>query len=275
DQPSDETEKKREKQVSIQILDSADQVIRKFDGPMKKGLNRAFWDLCREGFQLPSVTGRVRGFSPPGPEILPGKYKVKIKMGDYEATQAVEVLPDPRVTVPMEERKQKYEALVQVGERIEIVTEAVEQIRKMEKSVDVVLERIKDNKDHAGINDKTDLDESKELKKSGGELKKRLKKVLQLFVDEGGKQGITREDNVSRKLWYVSNSLGSSWDKPTASQVTYLRQAEEALKKALDEYNNLFEKDVVEFQQKVKQSNFTIFPAVEKLDMKWRRRSTK
>ncbi|MCI0494158.1 hypothetical protein L0Z72_04055 [candidate division KSB1 bacterium] len=261
DQPFDETGKSKEKQVAIQILDSADQVIRKFDGPMKKGVNRAFWDLCREGFQLPSVTGRVRGFSPPGPEILPGKYKVKIKMCDHEATQTVEVLPDPRVTVPMDERKQKYEALVQVGERIEIVTEAVEQIRKMEKSVDVVLERVKDDKD-----------QSKELKKSAEELKKRLKSVLQLFVDEGGKQGITRVDNVSRKLWYVSNSLGSSWDKPTPSQLTYLRQAEDAMQKALDEYNELFQKDVAAFQQKVKQSDFTIFPAVRKLDMKWKKK---
>jgi photosystem II stability/assembly factor-like uncharacterized protein len=262
DRTLNESDKGEERKVRIEILDSADQVIRKFDGSMKKGINRAFWDLRREGFQLPSVTGRFQAYSPPGPEVLPGKYKVKIKMGNHEATQMVEVLLDPRVTIPMEERKQKYETLVQVGERIEIVTEAVEQIRKMEKSVDVILEKIKDEADTT----------KNDLKKSGNELKKRLKKVMQLFIDEGGKQGITREDNISRKLWYVSNSLSSSWDKPTASQMMYLRQAEDALKKALDEFNQLFEKDVAEFQRKVKEMDFKIFPAVEKLDMNWKKK---
>ncbi len=264
DQPPDQIKEGKEQKIKITILDSADQVIRRFDGPMKKGINRAFWDLRRDGFKLPSVTGRARGFSPPGPEVLPGKYKVKFKLGKDEAIQTVDVLPDPRITIPMDERKLKYETLVQVGERIEIVTEAVKQIRKIEKSVEVVSERIKDNKDSEG---------SKDLKKSVDELKKRLKKVLQLFVDEGGKQGITREDNVSRKLWYVSRSLGSSWDKPTPAQITYLQQAEEALKKALNEYNNLFEKDVVEFQKQVKAADFTIFPAVERLDMNWKKGS--
>ncbi len=184
-------------------------------------------------------------------------------MGKHEATQIVEVLPDPRVTIPVDERKQKYEMLVQIGERIEIVTEAVDRIRKMEKSVDVVLERIKDEKDTT----------KNDLKKAGAELKKKLKKALQLLIDDDSKQGITQQDNVSRKLWDGSRSLGSSWDKPTESQLTYLRQAEAALKKALEQYNHLFEKDVAEFQQQVNEADFTIFPAVGKLDMKWKRNS--
>ena len=161
----------------------------------------------------------------------------------------------------MDEQKQKFETLVQVGERIEIMAEAVKQIRKTEKSVDVVLEKIKSDKDTT----------KNDLKKAGSELKKILKKVLQLFIAVDGKQGITRQDNVSRKLWYVSRSLGSSWDKPTSSQLTYLRQAEQALENALAEYNSLFEKDVVEFQNKVKEADFSIFPAVEKLNMEWKR----
>jgi len=52
----------------------------------------------------------------------------------------------------------------------------------------------------------------------------------------------------------------------------YLRQAEDALKKALDEFNQLFEKDVAEFQRKVKEMDFKIFPAVEKLDMNWKKK---
>lgn len=254
-QSSGEPGKSKEQTITIEIQDSTGQVIRKFDGPIKKGITRTFWDLRRDGFQLPSVTGRAPGYSPPGPEVLPGKYKVTLKLGNHIATQTVDVLPDPRITIPMEERQQKYETLIAVGERIEIVSAAVEQIRKIEKSVDVVLESIKDSKD------------KKELQQSADALKKRLKSVLQLFIEESSKQGIIRVDNISRKLWYVYNALSSSRDRPTRSQLTYFRQAEDALKKALEQHNQLLEKDVMDFQQKVKAADFTIFPAVEKLDM--------
>ncbi len=267
EQPPDEFEKIKEPKIKIEILDSTDQVIRKFDGPMKKGINRAWWDLRRESWRLPSVTGQARGYTPAGPEVLPGKYRVKIKLGNQEAIEMVQVLPDPRVFIPMDDRQQKFQTLLQVGERIELVTEAVERIRQMEKSVELVIERMSaektDKKDEAGW---------RELKKSGENLQKQLKKVLHLFVDETGKQGITRQDNVSRKLWYVYNSLASSWEKPTPSQASYFRQAEDALKKALEEFNQLFEKDVAEFQQQVKQSGFSIFPAVERLDMEGKRK---
>ncbi len=257
--------KAKEDSVTIEILDDIDNVIRKFHGPAKKGINRVLWDLRRKGFQLPSMTGRAQGFSPPGPEVVPGKYEVKIKHGEVELVQKVEILPDPRINIPMEDRMEKYNMLIQLGERIEVVTEAVQRIRKTEKTVDVILERIKETKD----------DTSKELSKAGTELHKHLKKVLQLFIDEGGKQGITRQDNVSRKLWYISNSLSSSWDKPTSSQMTYLQQTEEALQKALEEFNRLFEKEVVEFQKKVRETNFTLFPEVEKLHMNWKKEKEK
>ncbi|UCE08851.1 MAG: hypothetical protein JSW07_19000 [bacterium] len=253
--------KGKERQVKIEIVDADGKLIRKMDGPMKKGINRVVWDLRREGFQLPSITGRARGFSPSGPEVLAGKYPVKIKAAQYEESHSVEILPDPRVDIPMEHRKQKYETIVSVGERIEVVTEAVKRIRNIKKTIDVILEKSKENNN----------DNLKILKNEATKLKKRMKKVLQLFIDEGGKQGITRQVNVSRKLWYVSNSLSSCWGSPTSSQMTYLNQAEAALNKALDQFNELFEKDVAEFQKKVRESDFSLFPAYEKLDLNWKK----
>jgi len=193
--------------------------------------------------------------------VLPGKYTVKIKMGKLETSQTVEVLPDPRVKIKLQDQTENYDTQVKIGEQIEIITEAVKRIRKMEKTVDVILEKMKDDSSNG----------SKQLQKDGKKLKKRLKQVMQLFVDGGGKQGITRQDNVSRKLWYVSGSIGSSWDKPTSSQMTYLRQAEQALTKALEEFNRMFEQDVLEFQRKVEESDFNLFPGIERLDMNWKK----
>lgn len=261
--------KTQEPQVTIQVIDSTGQVVRNFEGPMHKGINRVVWDLRRDGWRTPSAAGRTRGPAPAGPEILPGTYQIKIKAGDHEAIQTVVVLPDPRISIPMADRLQKYQTLLQVGQRIEVLSEAVERLRKMEQSVDLVIAKMKEPAVHV---DSQKDKASTELKTAAAALKQRIKQVLQLFIDEGDKQGITRENNVSRKLWYVYSSLASTWDKPTPSQLIYRQQAESALRLALDEFNRLFEKDVAEFQLKVKQANFTIFPAVEKLDLDWKRK---
>lgn len=261
--------KTQEPQVTIQVIDSTGQVVRNFEGPMHKGINRVVWDLRRDGWRTPSAAGRTRGPAPAGPEILPGTYQIKIKSGDHEAIQTVVVLPDPRISIPMADRLQKYQTLLQVGQRIEVLSEAVERLRKMEQSVDLVIAKMKEPAVHV---DSQKDKASTELKTAAAALKQRIKQVLQLFIDEGDKQGITRENNVSRKLGYVYSSLAATWDKPTPSQLIYRQQAESALRLALDEFNRLFEKDVAEFQLKVKQANFTIFPAVEKLDLDWKRK---
>ena len=256
----------REPQVTIQILDAENNVIRKLEGPMKEGINRTQWRLRRDGFRMPSVTSRRRGYNPPGPAVLPGKYKVKIKVDKNEMTKAVEVLPDPRIKISLEDWRENYEIQVRIGEKIEIVTEAVEQIRKTEKTVDVILEQLKEKKD----------DSAKQLKKQGNDLKKKLKKVACLFVNQpGGPQGIVRQDNVSRNLWSVSSSLSSSYDKPNPTQLNYLRQAEQKLEKALDEFNQIFEKDFPNFRKNVEESDFTLFPTIEKLDINWKKKESK
>jgi len=56
---------------------------------------------------------------------------------------------------------------------------------------------------------------------------------------------------------------------PTPTQLNYLRQAKDALDQALIKFNTIFETDVTDFQAKVKQADFSLFPAVEKLDLNW------
>jgi photosystem II stability/assembly factor-like uncharacterized protein len=257
---------KEEPHVTIQVLDSTGQVIRNFEGPLKKGLNRAYWDLRRDGWRMPRANEERRGTPPTGPEVLPGKYLIKIKSGTLEASQTVEVLPDPRVSIPMAERRKKYQTLLQVGQRLEVASEAVERLRQMDKSVDLVIEKLKAEPANPETTGKNPIGE---LKTSAEELKKRLKKVLHLLIDDRSKQGITRQNTVSSKLWYVYNSLTTSWEQPTPSQLTYLRQAEAALTLALNEFNRLFQKDVAEFQLQLKQADFSVFPKVERLDLEF------
>ncbi|MEK6756409.1 MAG: hypothetical protein AABZ02_09700, partial [Bacteroidota bacterium] len=199
---------------------------------------------------------------PQGPEVLPGKYSVRIKLGKLEATQTVDVLPDPRTSIPLEVRRQKYDAIVKVGERIEVVAEAVDRIQKTRKAIDFVLGQIKDRKD----------DTAKVLKKASEDLKKRLTTVADNFAQEPDRvQGIaSRPNTASARLGYVFRSLSSSWDAITPTQETYLRQAEAILENALKEFNKAFAEDVAAYRSKVEAAKLSIFPESEALDVNWK-----
>ncbi|MCS7210770.1 MAG: hypothetical protein RMI34_07610, partial [Chloroherpetonaceae bacterium] len=267
DKSSSDTASESQKFVQIEILDGSGKVIRSFRGPMKKGLNRAVWNLRQNGVRVPGVEGSRRmaeGDEPPGIEVLPGKYTARIKMGKDEATATIEVLPDPRYNISPEERRKKYDVMVSVQDKIRIVAEAMTRIQQTNRSIEMVSEQVRDRKDSVAA----------QLRRAGDSLKKTLKSLAEKFVPPQDRQGIFRDDNDALgKLTSVLSSLSSSWDAPTETQLTYLRYAESTLAKALADFNRVFDTDVKKFQELIETAKVTFFTLKEPLDLNWKPKS--
>lgn len=250
--------------VELEVLDVAGKVIRKFDGPAERGINRVAWNLRVDGPRIPRVTAprpEETFFTPQGSEVVPGKYTVQIKAGIHEASQTVEILPDPRTNIPMAARQQNFDTRQRVAQRMSVAAEAVDRIVKTRKAIDAVLEQLRE-KNH---------DSGRELRQAANDLKKRLTGVADKFVGEPNRvQGLARSSKtVAAKLGSVSSSLGSSWEAPSSTQMTYLRQAEELLESVLKDFNKVFSEDVAAFKQKVEAAKLTLFPESEALDINW------
>ncbi|OQX86604.1 hypothetical protein B6D60_05885 [candidate division KSB1 bacterium 4484_87] len=244
--------------VVIEIYDQDNTLVRKFETSLKKGINRTFWNLRSDGFKMPSFGQRQRRYTPPGPEVIPGTYKVAVKVGDEKASSIVEVLLDPRVKIDLAARKEKYDLIRKIGKTSEVIAAALNNINATEKSLKVIQEAI------AGKEDKTLQSLGKECR----DLQKKLKKIKGLFTSVNKKQGIVREDNVFRKLRSVQGSLSSSFDKPTPSQLKRLEQAKNALQQALLKYNSFFEKSILPFENKVLKGRLKLFPEFKPLSIK-------
>jgi photosystem II stability/assembly factor-like uncharacterized protein len=123
--------------VAIEILGTAGEVIRSMEGPAEQGLNRVVWDL-RENNPFQDLSGGGR-FRPTGLEVLPGAYGVRIRAAATEATGTVEVLPDPRVEIPLQVRMERRRAvqegmgmlatIVELEARFQEATEGIEGLR--------------------------------------------------------------------------------------------------------------------------------------------------
>jgi photosystem II stability/assembly factor-like uncharacterized protein len=154
-------------ETTIEILDSAGSVIRKYasnkteelDEPLtpedkkpekqikpEAGLNRFVWDLRYTG------SGHVPDYylweykdGSRGPLALPGKYQVRLTVGGKIQTAAFDVTLDPRVNVSETDLRKQFDFLIQVRDELSRVYDAVNQIQDVREQVDGLTKRLPDN----------------------------------------------------------------------------------------------------------------------------------
>jgi hypothetical protein len=77
-----------EDDVTLRVVDSADNVIRELDGKKSAGLNRVSWNMRPTA--LERQPGQRRFFGR-GSMVDPGEYTVVLKIGDKEFTQKAQI----------------------------------------------------------------------------------------------------------------------------------------------------------------------------------------
>ena len=250
--------------ATIQVL-SGDSVIRTFKGPAHAGLNRTAWPLVRDGFREPRNPEQEHppepGVLPPGPDVLPGNYAVRVIVKGDTASGPVLVSPDPRVTVSDADRAANLAMILRAGQRQNVATEAVDRLRQARQDVDDVNKRLASQDDTA----------SKALRAAGDSLKHELMAVEQLFMGKEDIQGFVEDHNaVLQRIGTVIYSVGSSWDAPTAAEETEMEQADALLQAALARYNSVMTEDVAAYRRRLEAAHVSVMPAVEPLTIDWR-----
>ena len=267
-------------QVKVEISDADGEVINSFERPVKLGVNRISWNLRREGFERPRA-GRQQeeqsffhgGF---GLEVLPGTYTVTLKYGEQEASGTVNVLPDPRYSLTMAERKAKHDALLHAGAVQEVLAEAVKRLRDTRDEIDEVLGLVKKDEGEGEDRD-AEADTAsaaaggraqsanRELKQAGRSLKKTLTELEErLWMPPGGK-GIREDDSIYSEVRGAYFSMSSSWDAPTQGEEWQLEAAKAKLQDVLDDVNRVYAEDVAEFRSQVEAAGLSFLEPKEPL----------
>lgn len=118
-------------EVVFRVLDAEGRELRAFTGPAEPGLNRLSWDLREAPPETSGGGEEDSGSRVLGPEVLPGRYRVEASLSGTTVGQEVEVLPDPRVEIPMAQRIEKRNAvrkgleLVLLGQDVDSRLEAI------------------------------------------------------------------------------------------------------------------------------------------------------
>ena len=139
--------------IRIEVVDADGGVVRVFasdsvaaaeaDGERitkAAGLNRIEWALSYAGPELPEgavVWGYTGGVKAP-----PGRYSVRMTVGDTMLEQAFELLPDPRIPeVTAAGYAAQFRVAIQARDSINSITRAIEDLAAIRAQVETVMER--------------------------------------------------------------------------------------------------------------------------------------
>jgi photosystem II stability/assembly factor-like uncharacterized protein len=154
-------------EVTVEILDSSDRVIRKYSsnktqqldeplGPDDKkpekeikveaGLNRVLWDLrYSETSRIPDYYLWEYNSGLHGPLAVPGKYQARVTVDGKVQNASFEVKLDPRVHVQAADVQKQFELLIQIRDELSRVYDTVNQIQDVREQVDGLKKRLPEN----------------------------------------------------------------------------------------------------------------------------------
>jgi photosystem II stability/assembly factor-like uncharacterized protein len=137
--------------ATIEVLDSAGTVIRTWRTSavrgqdslaVRAGMNRFVWNL-----RYPDASrfdGMILwGGGPQGPRAVPGRYAVRLSVGDWSETRTVTVLADPRVRATPADLAAQFQLLLRIRDRLSAANDAVTTIRGVRRDVEGALDRIR------------------------------------------------------------------------------------------------------------------------------------
>ncbi|MBK9154682.1 MAG: glycosyl hydrolase [Chloracidobacterium sp.] len=180
--------KSKPKEVSLEFLDPAGKVVRKFTGrapvegrsapqgggqgepqlPIEIGLNRFVWN-----YRLPNATtlpglimwaGNLNG-----PRVPPGNYQVRLSVdGKPVGTEAFAIKADPRLASSQEDLQKQFEFLVKATDKLSATHSAISEIRDLKRQLDEVGARM--------------TAENKDLKDGAAEIVKKLTAVEEELI---------------------------------------------------------------------------------------------
>ena len=257
--------------ITFEIVDANGLIVRKLDGSNRAGLNRVAWDLRYDGpaqVELrtippdnphiweearfkgrdtrPIVHWGIQGPQRQGPIAAPGRYLVRMTVGDRVYPQSFDVIKDPKLPAPPSDLAASTVAQIRIRDDINRTVAIINKLEVMRKQIEDLL------KINAG-------------KKAAEQVLRGLdQKMMAIEL-----QLLSRTEMHSDDKWYVeaykvylnlvwlggmvgggaSDVAGGADHRPTDASIEALAWIEKDLAAAERDYAALLEKDLPAFNK--------------------------
>jgi photosystem II stability/assembly factor-like uncharacterized protein len=273
-----------EGEVTLEILDSAGQLVRKFSSadeprkiedvqsfptywlrpsaPLSKsaGLNRFVWDLryaqpsaLRYEHSIAASFGEDTPTEPEGPLALPGTYQVRLTVAGRSLTAPLEVKLDPRVTVAQEALSRQLALELKIRDALAESYDAALRVRDLRRQLGelrtraVVATNDKESTKDKPANGKEPAND-KELADAISALERKaaaLSGVQPSGVPPQSPDAMPTLDRLNASLAALMTTVGSADAVPTAQASAAFNDYRQLLTRQLEAWAVLKDKDLV------------------------------
>ncbi len=220
--------------VKITILSGDGKVLRTFEGPGARGMNRAVWNL-REDPRLDIKADPEKAWLDPGLDgvrVLAGEYSARLQALGETAEQKFDVRLDPHTTPGAADMAEHYKTMKQVV--------------RMQYTVDETLERIKRIDSHIDELEKSIADE--ETKKEC----ERVRKEMDAPRDDLQSPRFFPEHfNLRSRVHEIAEEIGNFSGKPTKAQGEYVGVFEGQLEDVLKRLDDVVSGDLAKLNERL------------------------
>ncbi len=258
DENEDGARKSEEKppKISVEIIDANGTTIRSYKQPVHQGINRLTWNMRRDGVRpAPGPNARAdEDGLPPGPEVPPGEYTIRLSIDDRSDSRAISTLADPRSTATAADLRARYEAQLELQALEATMVTALERLDQTRKDLNTLsaLLAARDRVGETSEEEEHDADDDTlhSLKKATGKAAKDLDALELRFRNLPNTKGIVYSaDKIGAKLGMAGYYVGSHAGPPSAAAEFHINQAMEALEDGVNEVNRFLQEDVASLRE--------------------------
>lgn len=231
-----------------------------FKTPEDPGFHRFYWGLDEKGPERPSRNYRKPRREPSGLSVLPGLYKVVVRLGEWKDSTQVHVKMDPRRDARVSDLRKTYEFSKEImgyQEKAAAATKALSQNRGIAEDLKERLEKLDKKKFKEAI------DRSENIVKA-------MDSITDIFVGkEDKRQGIT-DDPVVNVSDRINQALRYARTRPagiTENEIKLKRFAREELEKALEVTNSFFGSNWKDYRAFMEDLDVSPFREVEGISL--------
>jgi photosystem II stability/assembly factor-like uncharacterized protein len=233
----------------IQIFDESGKLVQDLDKPAReKGLNRVSWNLRYGGAEVrrpPSEEETAFGGPPRGPHVLPGKYTVKLTVGDKTFVEPVEVRLDPTITVPPADLQAQLDLQMK--------------LRDMQSAANTALrflDSIEDQLKHTQTTAKAlNKEPDKEMMKALEDFVTQLDALEDRLARRSDGLGLAGKSQIVNKVGDIFFGVDATNAAPTAGQRQYFAEIQPEYAERMAEVNRFISTTVPQWNEKLRAWN--------------------
>jgi len=208
--------------------------------PSKKGVNRFTWDFRRA--PLPSIHKVFIFGGLAGSSVAPGKYTLRMTLGDVISETEVTILPNPKVISSAKDFIAQQKMLVSIENTVKEMHESVNQMRSAKTQLSHYAKLLKDSKNADSL-----LEKGKELTKRINSWEENLiqakQKTFQDVINFNNKlnaQLIQLKSYIDQANPKVTNGAKERFDDLMNDWQVYKNERDTIINTEMQAYNSLF-----------------------------------